>query len=178
MSSISGGTDIIGCFLAGSPILPVYRGEIQCSQLGMDVQAWNESGESIIGESGELVCTKPFPSMPIKFWNDENNRKYHAAYFEDFSNVWTHGDYVEITENGGAIISGRSDTTLNPGGVRIGTAEIYRSVENMSEIGDAIVIGRPNQGDVEVVLFIKLNASLEGINYLEQEFVSFCSSFK
>ena len=157
LSSISGGTDIIGCFLAGSPILPVYRGEIQCAQLGMDVQAWNESGEYIIGESGELVCTKPFPSMPLKFWNDDNNQKYHAAYFEDFSNVWTHGDYVEITENGGAIISGRSDTTLNPGGVRIGTAEIYRSVENIPEIRDAIVIGRPNAGDVEVVLFVKLS---------------------
>jgi len=160
LSSISGGTDIIGCFLAGSPILPVYRGEIQCAQLGMDVQSWNEAGESIIEESGELVCVKPFPSMPIKFWNDENNRKYHSAYFEEFDNVWTHGDYVKITESGGAIISGRSDTTLNPGGVRIGTAEIYRSVENIPEIRDAIVVGRPNAGDIDVVLCIKLN---EGI---------------
>ena len=160
LSSISGGTDIIGCFLAGSPILPVYRGEIQCAQLGMDVQSWNEAGESIIEESGELVCVKPFPSMPIKFWNDENNRKYHSAYFEEFDNVWTHGDYVKITESGGAIISGRSDTTLNPGGVRIGTAEIYRSVENIPEIRDAIVVGRPNTGDIDVVLCIKLN---EGI---------------
>jgi len=160
LSSISGGTDIIGCFLAGSPILPVYRGEIQCAQLGMDVQSWNETGESIIEESGELVCVKPFPSMPIKFWNDENNRKYHSAYFEEFDNVWTHGDYVKITESGGAIISGRSDTTLNPGGVRIGTAEIYRSVENIPEIRDAIVVGRPNAGDIDVVLCIKLN---EGI---------------
>ena len=160
LSSISGGTDIIGCFLAGSPILPVYRGEIQCVQLGMDVQSWNDAGESIIGESGELVCVKPFPSMPVKFWNDNNDKKYRSAYFEDFDNVWTHGDYVKITESGGAIISGRSDTTLNPGGVRIGTAEIYRSVENMPEISDAIVVGRPNADDIEIVLFIKLN---EGI---------------
>ena len=160
LSSISGGTDIIGCFLAGSPILPVHRGEIQCAQLGMDVQSWNEVGESLIGESGELVCVKPFPSMPIKFWNDDDNQKYRSAYFEKFDNVWTHGDYVEITESGGAIISGRSDTTLNPGGVRIGTAEIYRSVENMHEINDAIVVGRPNNNDVELVLCVKLN---EGI---------------
>ena len=157
LSSISGGTDIIGCFLAGSPILPVYRGEIQCVQLGMDVQSWNDAGESIIGESGELVCVKPFPSMPVKFWNDNNDKKYRSAYFEDFDNVWTHGDNVKITESGGAIISGRSDTTLHPGGVRIGTAEIYRSVENMPEISDAIVVGRPNADDVEIVLFIKLN---------------------
>jgi acetoacetyl-CoA synthetase len=126
----------------------------------MDVQSWNEAGESLIGESGELVCVKPFPSMPIKFWNDDDNQKYRSAYFEKFDNVWTHGDYVEITESGGAIISGRSDTTLNPGGVRIGTAEIYRSVENMHEINDAIVVGRPNNNDVELVLCIKLN---EGI---------------
>ena len=160
LSSISGGTDILGCFLGGSPILPVHRGEIQCAQLGMDVQSWNETGESIIGESGELVCVKPFPSMPIHFWNDESNQKYTSAYFEKFKNVWTHGDYVEITENGGAIISGRSDTTLNPGGVRIGTAEIYRSVENISEISDAIVVGKPINDDVELVLCVKLN---EGI---------------
>jgi len=161
LSSISGGTDIIGCFLAGSPILPVYRGEIQCIQLGMDVQAWNEVGESIIGKSGELVCVKPFPSMPIKFWNDNDNSKYYSAYFNEFENVWTHGDYVKITENGGAIISGRSDTTLNPGGVRIGTAEIYRSVENISEIKDAIVVGRPNAGDIDVVLCVKLNEGIQ-----------------
>ena len=157
LSSISGGTDILGCFLAGSPILPVHRGEIQCAQLGMDVQSWNEAGESIIGESGELVCVKPFPSMPIHFWNDHSNQKYVSAYFEKFKNVWTHGDYVEMTENGGAIISGRSDTTLNPGGVRIGTAEIYRSVENISEISDAIIVGKPNNDDVELVLCVKLN---------------------
>ena len=172
LSSISGGTDIIGCFLAGSPILPVYRGEIQCIQLGMDVQAWNDVGESIIGKSGELVCVKPFPSMPIKFWNDNDNSKYYSAYFNEFENVWTHGDYVKITENGGAIISGRSDTTLNPGGVRIGTAEIYRSVENISEIKDAIVVGRPNAGDIDVVLCVKLN---EGIQ-LDSELINHIKS--
>ena len=156
LASISGGTDIIGCFLAGSPILPVHRGELQCPQLGMDVQSWNEDGESVIGVSGELVCVKPFPSMPISFWNDETGSKYHEAYFEEFPNVWTHGDYVEITDTGGAIIFGRSDTTLNPGGVRIGTAEIYRSVENMNEIEDTIVVGKPNDGDVDIVLCVKL----------------------
>ena len=156
LASISGGTDIIGCFLAGSPILPVYRGELQCPQLGMDVQSWNEEGKSVIGMSGELVCVKPFPSMPISFWNDDTGSKYHEAYFDEFPNVWTHGDYVEMTENGGAIIFGRSDTTLNPGGIRIGTAEIYRAVENMCEIEDTIVVGKPNQGDVDVVLCVKL----------------------
>ena len=160
LASISGGTDIIGCFLAGSPILPVYRGEIQCPQLGMDVQSWNIDGKSIIGESGELVCVKPFPSMPIGFWNDSDGLKYQSAYFEEFPNVWTHGDYVEITESGGAIIYGRSDTTLNPAGVRIGTAEIYRAVENMDEIKDAVVVGRPAEGDIDIVLCIKLADNL------------------
>jgi acetoacetyl-CoA synthetase len=157
LASISGGTDIIGCFLAGSPILPVNRGEIQCPQLGMDVQSWDEDGNSITGESGELVCVKPFPSMPLSFWNDEDGRKYHSAYFDEYPGVWTHGDYVEITKNGGAIIYGRSDTTLNPGGVRIGTAEIYRAVENIESIDEAIVIGKPNLGDVDVVLCVKLS---------------------
>ena len=156
LASISGGTDIIGCFLAGSPILPVYRGELQCPQLGMDIQSWNEEGKSVIGMSGELVCVKPFPSMPISFWNDDTGSKYHEAYFDEFPNVWTHGDYVEMTENGGAIIFGRSDTTLNPGGIRIGTAEIYRAVENMCEIEDTIVVGKPDDGDVDVVLCVKL----------------------
>lgn len=156
LASISGGTDIIGCFLAGSPILPVYRGELQCPQLGMDVQSWNVDGKPVIGESGELVCASPFPSMPISFWNDEDGSSYRSAYFDDFEGVWTHGDYVEMTTTGGAIIYGRSDTTLNPGGVRIGTAEIYRSVENMDQIVDAVVVGRPNKGDVEVVLCVKL----------------------
>ena len=141
LSSISGGTDIIGCFLAGSPILPVFKGELQCPQLGMSVDSWNEDGVSTTGEKGELVCTKPFPSMPIGFWNDADGSKYISAYFSEFEGVWTHGDYLEITKNGGAIIYGRSDTTLNPGGVRIGTAEIYRSIENFEEVIDSVVIG-------------------------------------
>ena len=122
----------------------------------MDVQSWNVDGKSVIGESGELVCASPFPSMPISFWNDEDGSNYRSAYFDEFEGVWTHGDYVEITSTGGAIIYGRSDTTLNPGGVRIGTAEIYRAVENMEQIIDAVVVGRPNNGDVDVVLCVKL----------------------
>ena len=161
LSSISGGTDIIGCFLAGSPILPVFRGELQCPQLGMSVESWNDDGVSVIGENGELVCTKPFPSMPIGFWKDNDNSKYISAYFEEFEGVWTHGDYLEITDNGGAIIYGRSDTTLNPGGVRIGTAEIYRSIENFEEVLDSVVIGRPEGSDVSIVLCLKL---IDGIS--------------
>jgi len=161
LSSISGGTDIIGCFLAGSPILPVFRGELQCPQLGMSVESWNDDGVSAIGENGELVCTKPFPSMPIGFWNDDDCSKYISAYFEEFKGVWTHGDYLEITDNGGAIIYGRSDTTLNPGGVRIGTAEIYRSIENFEEVLDSVVIGRPEGSDVSIVLCLKL---IDGIS--------------
>ena len=161
LSSISGGTDIIGCFLAGSPILPVFRGELQCPQLGMSVESWNDDGVSVIRENGELVCTKPFPSMPIGFWNDNDSSKYISAYFEEFEGVWTHGDYLEITDNGGAIIYGRSDTTLNPGGVRIGTAEIYRSIENFEEVLDSVVIGRPEGSDVSIVLCLKL---IDGIS--------------
>ena len=161
LSSISGGTDIIGCFLAGSPILPVFRGELQCPQLGMSVESWNDEGVSVIGENGELVCTKPFPSMPTGFWNDDDGSKYISAYFEEFEGVWTHGDYLEITDSGGAIIYGRSDTTLNPGGVRIGTAEIYRSIENFDEVLDSVVIGRPEDSDVSIVLCLKL---IDGIS--------------
>ncbi len=168
LSSISGGTDIIGCFLGGSPILPVFRGELQCSQLGMDVQSWSSEGQSVIGENGELVCTKPFPSMPLHFWNDSDGSKYQSAYFEEFKGVWTHGDYIEITANKGAIIYGRSDTTLNPGGVRIGTAEIYRAIEGLPEIDDTVVVGRPNNGDVDVILFIKLAEA----NYFDNDFES------
>ena len=161
LSSISGGTDIIGCFLAGSPILPVFRGELQCPQLGMSVESWNNDGVPVIGENGELVCTKPFPSMPIGFWNDDDSSKYISAYFEEFDGVWTHGDYLEITDTGGAIIYGRSDTTLNPGGVRIGTAEIYRSIENFDEVFDSVVIGKPEGSDVSIVLCLKL---IDGIS--------------
>ena len=156
LSSISGGTDIIGCFVLGNPIGPVYPGEIQCRGLGMKVEAFDENGKSVIGQKGELVCTAPFPSMPIYFWNDPDNRKYLNAYFGKYPNVWTHGDYIEITENGGAIIYGRSDTTLNPGGVRIGTAEIYRQVESFPEVADSIVVGQRWQDDERVILFVKL----------------------
>ena len=123
----------------------------------MSVESWNDDGVSVIGESGELVCTKPFPSMPIGFWNDSDGSKYNSAYFDQFEGIWTHGDYLEITENGGAIIYGRSDTTLNPGGVRIGTAEIYRSIENFEEVIDSVVIGKPEGPDVSVVLCLKLS---------------------
>jgi acetoacetyl-CoA synthetase len=159
--SISGGTDIIGCFAAGNPLLPVRRGELQCRGLGMAVEAWDERGEPVVGEKGELVCTKPFPSMPIAFWGDEDGSRYRAAYFDDFPGVWTHGDFIEIRPEGGVVIYGRSDTTLNPGGVRIGTAEIYRAIEPLPEIADSVVVGRPVDGDVEVVLCVVLAEGVE-----------------
>jgi len=157
IASISGGTDIVSCFVGGCPILPVRRGEIQCRMLGMDVQAFNEQGRPVIEEKGELVCRQPSPSMPVMFWNDPDGARYRAAYFETFPGVWAHGDFVRITENGGAVIYGRSDATLNPGGVRIGTAEIYRQVETLDEIADSLVIGQPWDGDVRVVLLVVLN---------------------
>lgn len=160
LSSISGGTDIISCFVLGNPALPVWRGEIQCIGLGMNVDVFGENGTPVRGERGELVCTSAFPSMPIGFWNDADGAKYRAAYFERFPNVWCHGDYVELTEHGGMIIYGRSDAVLNPGGVRIGTAEIYRQVEQLPEVVEAIVIGQQWQGDVRVVLFVKLREGL------------------
>jgi len=156
LSSISGGTDINGCFLVGNPIGSVYAGELQCRGLGMKVEAFDPEGNSVIGQRGELVCTAPSPSMPIYFWNDENNEKYRSAYFDVYPNVWTHGDYIEITKTGGAIIYGRSDATLNPGGVRIGTAEIYRQVETLDEIADSIVVGQRWENDVRIILFVKL----------------------
>jgi acetoacetyl-CoA synthetase len=156
LSSISGGTDIISCFVLGNPAGPVWRGEIQAKGLGMDVQVFDEQGVSITGEKGELVCTRPFPSMPLGFWNDPDGAKYRAAYFEKYPNVWRHGDWSEITPRGGIVIYGRSDAVLNPGGVRIGTAEIYRQVETLDEIVEALVIGQDWDGDVRVVLFVKL----------------------
>jgi acetoacetyl-CoA synthetase len=161
LSSISGGTDIIGCFALGNPIGPVYAGELQCRGLGMKVEAFDENGKSVINQRGELVCTAPFPSMPIYFWNDLDNKKYMRAYFEKYPNVWTHGDYVEITDTGGAIIYGRSDATLKPGGVRIGTAEIYRQVETFSEIVDSIVVGQRWEDDERIILFVKLAEGAE-----------------
>ena len=160
LSSISGGTDIISCFVLGCPVLPVWRGEIQCRGLGMAVDVWDDEGRPVRGEKGELVCTKPFPVMPIGFWNDTDGAKYRAAYFERFENVWCHGDFCEITAHGGLIIYGRSDATLNPGGVRIGTAEIYRQVEKLEEVVESLVIGQDWQGDVRVVLFVKLREGL------------------
>ncbi len=156
LSSIAGGTDIVGCFVGGNPIGPVWRGEIQKRHLAMAVDVFDGDGKPLRGEKGELVCTKPFPSMPIQFWNDPGGARYHAAYFETYPNVWHHGDFIELTEHGGVVIYGRSDATLNPGGVRIGTAEIYRQVERMDEVEEAIVIGQEWQNDVRVVLFVRL----------------------
>jgi acetoacetyl-CoA synthetase len=156
LASISGGTDIVSCFVLGSPISPVWRGEIQKRGLGMAVEVWDDDGKPVIGEKGELVCTKPFPCMPIYFWNDPNGEKFRAAYFEAWPGVWCHGDYVELSERGGMVIYGRSDAVLNPGGVRIGTAEIYRQVEQMLEVLEALVIGQDWDNDVRVVLFVRL----------------------
>ncbi len=156
LASISGGTDLNGCFALGCPILPVYAGELQCRGLGMKVEAYDENGRSVIGEKGELVCTAPFPSMPIYFWDDPDGVKYHKAYFDVYPNVWRHGDYIVVNERGGVVIHGRSDATLNPGGVRIGTAEIYRQVEQLDEIEDSLVVGQDWKNDVRVVLFVKI----------------------
>ena len=156
LSSITGGTDIVSCFALGNSALPVYRGEIQCLGLGMDVAAYDDDGNAVLGAKGELVCRRPFPSMPVGFWNDPDGAKYHAAYFEKFPGIWCHGDYVVLTENGGMIVYGRSDAVLNPGGVRIGTAEIYRQVEQLDEVVEGLVIGQDWDGDVRVVLFVVL----------------------
>lgn len=160
LSSISGGTDIISCFMLGSPIIPVYSGEIQTRGLGMKVESWDEAGQPLIEEKGELVCTAPFPSRPIYFWNDENKEKYISAYFKHYPGVWRHGDFIRITENGGVFVYGRSDTTLNPGGVRIGTAEIYRIVESIDEVADSLVVGQNWKDDVRVILYVVLKNDL------------------
>jgi acetoacetyl-CoA synthetase len=161
LSSISGGTDILGCFMLGNPMLPVRRGEIQCLGLGMDVAAFNERGEPQFDQEAELVCRQSFPSRPLCFLDDPDNTKLHEAYFERFADVWTHGDFITITKSGSVQVLGRSDATLNPGGVRIGTAEIYRQSEQLDFIEDAICVGRPLDGDVEVVLFVKMRPGLE-----------------
>ncbi len=155
LASISGGTDIVSCFVLGDPTAPVWRGEIQCAGLGMAVDVWSDEGKPVVEEKGELVCTKPFVSMPVMFWNDPDGKKYHAAYFERFPGVWCHGDFAEWTKHGGMIIHGRSDATLNPGGVRIGTAEIYAQVEQIPEVVEAIAIGQDWDNDVRVVLFVR-----------------------
>lgn len=164
LSSISGGTDIISCFFLGNPVLPVHRGEIQCFGLGMDVASFDTNGQPVKAEKGELVCRKPFPSMPIFFWNDKYFTRYKNAYFDRMSGVWFHGDYIALTESqgtaGGIVVYGRSDATLNPAGVRIGTAEIYRLVETLPEVEDSIVIGQPWKGDARVVLFVKLSSGV------------------
>ena len=157
LQSISGGTDLLGCFALGNPLGAVYRGELQCLGLGMAAEIFDDEGHSLpAGEKGELVCTQPFPSMPVGFWNDPDGAKYHAAYFERFENVWAHGDYAERTEHGGLVIYGRSDATLNPGGVRIGTAEIYRQVEKVDEVLDCVAVGQAWQDDTRVILFVVL----------------------
>ncbi|MGH7710406.1 MAG: acetoacetate--CoA ligase [Gemmatimonadaceae bacterium] len=160
LASISGGTDIISCFALGNATAPVWRGELQCRALGMAVEVFDQAGNPLRGVPGELVCTKPFPSMPVAFWNDPNNAKYHDAYFDHYPNVWRHGDWAQITSHGGLIITGRSDATLNPGGVRIGTAEIYRQVEQLPEIIESLVIGQEigdnAATDVRIVLFVRL----------------------
>ncbi len=161
LSSISGGTDIISCFMLGNPNLPVYPGEIQCRGLGMKVEAYNENGEPVIEQKGELVCTAPFPSRPVYFWNDPDMKKYKAAYYNYYPDVWRHGDYITITENGGIIVYGRSDATLNPGGVRIGTGEIYRIVEGMDEVIDSIAVAQNWNNDQRIVLFVVLKEKLK-----------------
>ncbi len=156
LASISGGTDIVACFVGGNPTAPVWRGEIQARALGMNVDVFDDAGQPTRGKKGELVCTKPFPSMPLRFWNDPNGRRYRAAYFDKFPGVWCHGDYVELTVHGGLVIHGRSDAVLNPGGVRIGTAEIYRQVEQVDEVLEGLVIGQEWHHDVRVILFVRL----------------------
>ncbi len=156
LASISGGTDLNGCFALGNPMGPVYAGELQCRGLAMKVEAFGDDGKPLIARQGELVCSAPFPSMPIYFWDDPKGEKYHSAYFDVYPNIWRHGDYIEISERGGVVIYGRSDATLNPGGVRIGTAEIYRQVEQIEEIGDSLVIGQHWKNDVRVILFVKM----------------------
>jgi len=160
LASIAGGTDILSCFAIGNPLLPVRRGELQCRGLGMAVEIFDDAGNSLIEQNGELVCTKPFPSAPVCFWNDDGNTRYRAAYFERFPGVWAHGDFAELTEQGGFIIHGRSDSVLNPGGVRIGTSEIYRQVEKLDEVVESIAVGQNWDDDVRVVLFVVLRPDI------------------
>jgi acetoacetyl-CoA synthetase len=169
LASISGGTDILSCFVLGNPCLPVWPGEIQCRGLGMAVEIWNEQGLPITEEKGELVCTKPFPNAPIYFWNDPDNKKYLSAYFETYPGIWAQGDYGEITTHNGVIIHGRSDAVLNPGGVRIGTAEIYRQVEKLDEVIDSICIGQTWDDDVRVILFVVLRDGIELTEQLQKK---------
>jgi acetoacetyl-CoA synthetase len=161
LASIAGGTDIISCFVGGCPTLPVRRGEIQCRALGMAVEFFDDDGNALLEQQGELVCTKPFPSAPVGFWKDDGNARYRAAYFEKYPGVWAHGDFAELRKTGGVVIYGRSDAVLNPGGVRIGTAEIYRQVEKLDEVIESIAIGQNWDDDVRVVLFVVLRPGVE-----------------
>ncbi|MDQ3207079.1 MAG: acetoacetate--CoA ligase, partial [Gemmatimonadota bacterium] len=160
LASISGGTDIVSCFALGNPIGPVWRGELQTRGLGMSVQVFDPAGRPVSGVDGELVCARPFPSMPVRFWDDPDGAKYRAAYFDVYPGVWRHGDWARITQHDGLVILGRSDATLNPGGVRIGTAEIYRQVEQLPEVVESLVVGQDWEGDVRVVLFVRLREGL------------------
>jgi len=169
LSSISGGTDIVSCFQIGNPILPVYRGELQCRGLGLSIEVFNDDGESVVNEKGELVCTKPFPSIPIYFWDDDDNAKFNQAYFTKFPNTWAHSDYAELTDRGTMIIYGRSDAVLNPGGVRIGTAEIYREVEKFHYVLESIVVGQEWKGDTRIILFVKLREDIKLTSDLQTE---------
>lgn len=168
LSSMSGGTDLLACFIGGIPTKPVYRGEIQGKMLGMAVDVFDDEGKALKNEKGELVCTRPFPSMPLGFWNDESGERYHNAYFAEYDNIWYHGDFIEITDKGGVIVYGRSDATLNPGGVRIGTAEIYRQVESFAQVKEAIVIGQDWKSDTRVILFVILSENAELDDDLQQ----------
>lgn len=168
LASMSGGTDIVSCFVLGNPVLPVRRGEIQCKGLGMAVEVWNDHGQPVIGEKGELVCTRNFPSMPVGFWGDNDGSRYHDAYFSQYPGVWAQGDYAEQNAEGGIIIHGRSDAVLNPGGVRIGTAEIYRQVEKVEEVVESVAIGQDWHNDVRVVLFVRLREGLQLDDALRQ----------
>ena len=172
LASIAGGTDLNGCFALGNPMGPVYAGELQCRGLGMKVFAYDDAGRPVSNQQGELVCTAPFPSMPIYFWDDPDGQKYHQAYFDVYPGIWRHGDFVEITERGGVVFYGRSDATLNPGGVRIGTAEIYRQVEQIEEIEDSLVIGQQWNNDVRVILFVKLFQGVELTDALKKKIVN------
>jgi acetoacetyl-CoA synthetase len=161
LASISGGTDIISCFALGNPLLPVYRGELQSRGLGMKVEVLDDAGQPVREQPGELACTAPFPSMPVMFWNDPEGEKYHAAYFSKVPGVWCHGDRAELTTHNGIIIYGRSDATLNPGGIRIGTAEIYRQVEQLPEVLESVAVGQRWEGDERIVLFVRLRESVQ-----------------
>jgi acetoacetyl-CoA synthetase len=172
LASISGGSDINGCFAAGNPIGPVYAGELQCRCLAMKVEAFDENGKPVRNRQGELVCLAAAPPMPIYFWDDPQGEKYRNAYFDVYPGVWRHGDFIEINDRGGVVIYGRSDATLNPGGVRIGTAEIYRQMEQFSEIEDSLVVGQDWKGDVRVILFVKTAQGQELTDALKKKISS------